>query len=65
MSQKQIDARTRNWKIFQLRGIYRYAKFTMTGENSQTVIEVVDKELKLLGAKTNAELWAEFEKEML
>lgn len=49
---KQIEARTRNRKIFQLRGIYSNAKSLLNQESVAAIKILLDKALGELSAET-------------
>lgn len=49
---KQIKARERNWKIFQLRNMYHSANRLMSLERAGYVQRFIDTEIEKLGAET-------------
>jgi hypothetical protein len=51
---KQSAARTRNWRVFQLRGLYT-RMFWLTGERLEQAKALVEAELRAMGAQTMAE----------
>lgn len=55
-TEKQIAARIRNRKIFQLRGLYHNAKNLLTPDAVLMLKFDIDRELTKLGAETTAEI---------
>lgn len=51
MSQKQIQAKVRNFKILRLRGLYCTAKNLLPEKSATKVCILVDNELDRLGAE--------------
>ena len=52
-TEKQRAARDRSWRIFKLRGLYAQASI-LTGERKTDARALIDQELSLLGAETEA-----------
>lgn len=51
-TEKQQEARSRNWKIYQLRSLQNQCFFRLSGDRTQRVIEIIDEELAVLGARS-------------
>ena len=52
-TEKQRAARDRSWRIFKLRGLYAQVSI-LTGERKTDARALIDQELSLLGAETEA-----------
>ena len=52
-TEKQRAARDRSWRIFKLRGLYAQVSI-LTGERKTAARALLDQELSLLGAETEA-----------
>lgn len=58
------EARTRNWTILRLRGLYSHAR-CLTGERCEIVRKAVEDELKAMGVETHEERHTRWQLEAL